>query len=119
MISQDAMETKDDYTEKLALAKKRLKELKLFYVHFAAYIVVNLYHTFGGFAEQIIKNQPLNSDFWDFGTIALWVFWGIGLFFHSTKVFGTVAIFGKGWEEKKIQKYIEKEKREAKNFTDQ
>jgi hypothetical protein len=42
--------------------------------------------------------------------------WGIGLAFHAAKVFGFNPLFGKNWEERQIQKFIEKDKREMDKY---
>jgi len=98
-------------------AKKRIEELKGFYWHLASYLIVNL--TLSGF--KIFRNlgngETFGEAFFDFGTFAIWFFWGIGLFFHWTKVFGVIPIFGKGWEERQIQKYIDQERKEAEKYT--
>ncbi len=44
------------------------------------------------------------------------IFWGIGLGFHAAKVFSFSTFFSKNWEERQIQKYIEKDKKEAEKF---
>lgn len=84
-------------------AEKRVKELKGFYWHAFWYVVVNIFLIFivGG-----------NSDeFWNFGTFSTAIFWGIGLAFHAMGVFGKNLIFSKSWEERKVQEYIDKDKK--------
>lgn len=97
-------------------AKKRIEELKGFYWHLTSYLVVNL--TISGF--KIFRNlgngETFGEAFFDFGTFAIWLFWGIGLAFHAAKVFSINPLFGKDWEEKQIQKYIENERKQAEKF---
>jgi hypothetical protein len=52
----------------------------------------------------------------DFGSFAVWFFWGIGLFFHGMKVFSLNPIFSKSWENRQIEKYMEQDRREAEKF---
>ncbi|MDO6758667.1 2TM domain-containing protein [Tamlana sp. 2_MG-2023] len=82
-------------------AEKRLKELKGFYWHAFWYVAVNIFIT-----GMIVFN---GGQFWNFGTFATPLFWGIGLAFHGLCIFGKDFVFGKSWEERKIKEYMEKE----------
>ncbi len=80
-------------------AKKRVKAIKGFYIHFAIYILVNLFL----FLLNIIISP---------GT--LWFLvpllgWGIGIIAHALPVFGSGRLLGADWEEKKIREIMEKE----------
>lgn len=72
-------------------AKERVNQIRGFYSHLAVYIIINLIFYFY------------------VGKSWLWVtaFWGIGVVMQ----FINTIILGKDWEEKKIQEFIEKEKR--------
>ncbi|HET8754039.1 MAG TPA: 2TM domain-containing protein [Salinimicrobium sp.] len=89
-------------------AKHRVKRIRGFYIHLSVYILVNLF-------LLIVDNRNTSVfgfnqiDFSDFSTA---FFWGIGLFCHWLSVFGHNLMFGKKWEERKIQEYMEKEKQE-------
>jgi len=109
------MEVMERNDKKLKRAKERLKELKGFYWHLAAYIGVNSFITISTIIGRM-SNGASFLDVLDFGTFAVWFFWGIGLFFHGIKVFSYNPIFSKEWEERQIQKYIEKDKREAEKY---
>lgn len=80
-------------------ARKKVQEIKGFYVHFVVYAIVILL--------IIIVNLrfvPQYHWFWYpmFG-------WGLGLFFHWFGVIGVDRLgFGKDWEEKKIKEYMDK-----------
>lgn len=102
--------------KKLKRAKRRLHELKGFYGHLAAYIGVNSFITISKVVRNMSNGEAFSEAFFDFGTFAIWLFWGIGLFFHALKVYSYNPILGKEWEERQIQKYIEKDKREAAKF---
>lgn len=101
--------------KRLNRAKKRLQELKGFYWHLAAYIGVNSFITISTIIGRM-SNGDSFMDTLNFGTFAIWFFWGIGLFFHGIKVFSYNPIFSKEWEKRQIQKYIEKDKQEAEKF---
>ncbi|MBD3862437.1 MAG: pheromone shutdown protein TraB [Olleya marilimosa] len=84
-------------------AKKKVEKIVGFYWHFAIYIVVNI------FIMLLIYKQSGQP----FLSMAVWstpIFWGIGLIFHFLGVFGTDYLFGKNWEQRKIEKYMNKEK---------
>lgn len=85
--------------EKYLRARKRLDELKGFYSNLVAYclvipflIFIN-YKTFWGFQWFWF---PLGG-------------WGIGLSIHAYHVFVNNGIFGRQWEERKLQEFIDQE----------
>ncbi|MEZ4853651.1 2TM domain-containing protein [Flavobacterium sp.] len=89
---------KSEY-ERYEAARKRVKEIKGFYVHFAIYIAVNCF--------------LLGINLY-FTPQHLWFFWctigwGIGVFFHAMGVFDLLPFFGKKWEENKIDELMNKE----------
>jgi hypothetical protein len=90
-------------------AKKKLDKIVGFYWHLAVYIVVNLF---------LIILIGVNSDegLWHFGAFATPLFWGIGLIFHFLGVFGPNFMFGKDWEQRKIQEFMDKDREEQRKF---
>lgn len=94
--------------EKLKRAKKKVNEIKGFYIHLTVYILVNIF---------ILVNIYRNTDnFWIWPHFITLFSWGIGLTFHAAKTFGFNPIFGKGWEERQIQKFIEEDKKEIDKY---
>ncbi len=94
--------------EKLKRAKKQIGELKGFYSHLAIYIVINTF---------ILINIYLRTDdFWQWQHFVTLFAWGIGVFFHASKVFNYNPFFGRNWEERQIQKYIDKDKKEMDKY---
>jgi hypothetical protein len=87
------MEEEESYKR----AKKRVDELREFYEHLIAYLVVNI--------MLIIINLVTSPDTLWFYWVT--VFWGIGVICHAISVYGKL---GKNWEDKKIKKIMEKEK---------
>ena len=86
-------------------AKKRVKEIKGFYVHLLVYICVNALIIFLNFRDL----EPGESYFRWSNFLTL-IFWGIGLAAHALGVFLPNYILGKNWEEKKIRELMEKYK---------
>ena len=87
--------------EKLKRAKNKVQELKGFYSHLITYLVVNV--------VMIIINLVTNPNHLWFYWVT--VFWGIGIIFHATSVFGKHRVLGDDWEEKKIKEYMDKDKK--------
>ena len=97
------MEPVNDKNIQYERARKRVKEIKGFYIHDLVYVLVNLflilstsikYDSFETFFQQ--------NQFWGIGL------WGIGLFAHGLSVFLPNFILGKNWEEKKIRELMER-----------
>tara|TARA_R110002051_G_scaffold132697_1_gene206292 strand:+ start:11082 stop:11411 length:330 start_codon:yes stop_codon:yes gene_type:complete len=108
------METKT--TDKKERAKRRVAELKGFYVHLTVYIIVNVCITVFIIGASMSNGTTFIDAFWNFGNFATPFFWGIGLFFHAMKVFSFYPFFGKDWEERQIQKYMEEDKRDIEKY---
>ena len=86
-------------------AKKRVKKIKGYYVHLLVYVLVNIFI----FIVNTKNIKPGDSFFsWRYFSTPL--FWGIGLVAHTFSVFVPQFVFGKGWEERKINELLEKQK---------
>ena len=91
-------------------AKKKVKKIKGFYIHFLVYVLVNIFISgviVFGFTRG--DDRTFFNAITNFGVYATWVFWGIGVFFHWIGVFEVVSFIGKDWEDKKIKELMEKE----------
>ncbi len=104
------METFD--RDKLERAKKRVEELKGFYIHAIVYLAVNAFIMINIY----IRSLDGGERFWSFSTFFVAVFWGIGLAFHAINTFNINPFLSKGWEERQIRKYMEEDEREARKF---
>ena len=87
--------------EQYKQAKKEVKKIKSFYIHFAVYLVLNTYMAIHSFIFDGFDG--LRNSLIGFG-----LFWGIGVFFHWYGVFGKNFIFNKHWEKKKIKELMDK-----------
>lgn len=81
-------------------AKKRVKDLRDFYVHLFIYIVVN------GLLAFINFRHGFNTYPWMLWSLAGW---GIGLLFNAAHAFRINPGFSKEWEEKKLKQFLEEE----------
>lgn len=95
--------------KKLIRAKQRIEEIKKFYKHVVAYILVNLFLAFiWNFSFKIFGNFIVSNQF-DGGAdsyIPIWLIWGIFLALHGIKTFYFPNLFGKDWEERKIDEFM-------------
>lgn len=89
-------------------AVKRVKDLKGFYGHLAAYLIINLFlFYFYSREEGLIEGlQDLSNYFTA-------IFWGIGLLAHAATIFMPNILFGREWEERKIRELMDKEQRNS------
>jgi len=87
--------------KKYERAKKRVEELKAFYIHLTVYISVNI-------AIFIFNMLTSPNDLW---FIYPMVGWGIGLTIHFIVV-SLGGKWGSAWEDKKIKELMEKDNRE-------
>ncbi len=97
-----------DFTQEQAYikAKKRVKDIKGFYIHFSVYCIV---------IPIIITVNLLFSPGFHWFWFSL-LGWGVGIFFHWMAVFGFRKIgFGKDWEEKKIKEIMEEQSKKNRN----
>lgn len=94
--------------EKLQRVKKQVQEIKGFYIHLAIYLIINVFIL----ANIAIHAQSDNEVFWKWSTFFTAIFWGMGLLIHAFNVFDLNPFFGKDWEKRQIQKYMEEDRKE-------
>lgn len=86
-------------------AKERVDELKKFYSNLTSYTFV--------IAGLAALNYYVNQ--WSYMWFLWAAFgWGIGLVFHAIGTFQLNPFFGKNWEERKIQEYMDKDENRTK-----
>ncbi|MFA1820925.1 2TM domain-containing protein [Virgibacillus oceani] len=89
-----------DDTEKYKRARKRVENLKAFYIHLTMYMIIN--------TMLLLMNIVTNpSELWFYYPL---IGWGVGLAAHGLSVFSS-GFFGQEWEERKIKEYMDKDKR--------
>lgn len=83
-------------------ARRRVHELRAFYLHLAVFVAINaLLH--------VINFVTSPGVYWAFWPL---LGWGIGLVAHGLATYRWVPFFGKDWEERKIKVLMDKEHRE-------
>ncbi len=112
------MEPQEHYSEKFERAKKRVKELKDFYGHLKAFMIVNilLFLLRSNVLNSItLEQSSIDADFlhWlDWNFLITPVLWGIGLLIHGLYAHRYKFKFIAKWESRQIQKYMEQEPQE-------
>jgi len=96
------MELPHHQDARYAEAKRKVKDLKGFYIHLFVYIVVNLF--------IISRNVQQGDNLSEIDNYWTAIFWGIGLLVHAIRVFVPNFILGKEWEERKIRELMDKYK---------
>ena len=99
------MEINNENNIKYLNAKKRVKQVKGFYIHALVFVLVNAFIIM----MKVINGQHVAGEpqikISQFLTI---IIWGVGLVAHGLSVFLPNFILGKNWEEKKIRELMER-----------
>ncbi|WP_374361734.1 2TM domain-containing protein [Cloacibacterium sp.] len=104
------MEINNENNIKYLNAKKRVKQVKGFYIHALVFVLVNAFIIM----MKVINGQHVAGEpqikISQFLTI---IIWGVGLVAHGLSVFLPNFILGKNWEEKKIRELMDKDKNQS------
>ncbi|WP_323788058.1 2TM domain-containing protein [Psychroserpens sp.] len=92
-------------------AKNKVDNLRAFYIHFAGYIIFNTTLTTIKILDDLDEGKTLQEALFDFGSVFMWLVWGIGIAFHAFSVYGFDYLLGKNWESRKLQECMEEELR--------
>ena len=98
--------------KKLERAKKRLEQLKGFYIHFSIYLTIN---------AIILTNFYMRSvetayEFWSFPTFFTAIFWGVGVALHAAHTFQILPFYRKNWERRQIEKFMKEDQNSSENY---
>jgi hypothetical protein len=101
---------KADYSKELRYqqAKNKVSKQKGFYIHLCAYVVVLCLLIYNYFIIE--ESEYMQAIIWLNSSIM--VVWGIVVLFQGWTAFKGSILFGKKWEEKKIRKYMEEDKKQ-------
>ena len=105
-------------TNRYKKAQNRVKELKGFYNHLKIFVIVNtlLYLVKSGVLNSWMpKGFPSQSYYFDWVHINF-IIWGLIILVHALILYRHNLPFLKKWEEKQIEKYIEKDKEETDKY---
>jgi len=101
------METYDEDSIRYQQAKRKVERLSGFYRHLFFYIAVNAIIVLYNY-----KHLEAGESYFQFKNFFTATFWGIGIMAHAGVVFLPNLGFMKDWEEKKIRRLMDKNKKE-------
>ena len=78
-------------------ARRHVQNVRAFYVHALVYVAVMA----GFYALSLTGTTPRLWTGWP-------LFWGLGVLAHGFSVLVAPALFGAGWEARKIREYLER-----------
>lgn len=98
----DIMDIQDDFIigKRYKSAKEQVEKLKAFYLHLGIYLL---------FIPVLIYLNFLSKAGFPWAIFPIFG-WGFGILGHASETFDYNPIFGKNWEERKIQNIMDKEK---------
>jgi len=105
----------ENLNRKYERASKRVKEYMGFYRHVKIFIVINglLYLLKTGTLNRLMPEWfPTEPYYFDWVTSNIFI-WGLILAVHALYTFRHKIPLLKNWEERQIQKYLEKEEEEG------
>jgi hypothetical protein len=89
-------------------AKEKVTKLKGLYIHLVAYIVVLCLLLYNYIAIEV--NEYMASFLWL--NISIMTIWGLVILIQWWIAFKGRFLFGKRWEERRIQKYLEEDQQQ-------
>jgi len=93
--------------EEYQKARDRVQEVKGFYAHVAMYLLTNVALAVLNLAT-LKKNDGIIWFIWPL------IGWGIALAVHALSVFGIGRFLGKNWEQRQIQKELDRRNTDSK-----
>lgn len=101
------MEQNNNQKQRLEQAKKRVRIVKLFYIHFAGYLV---------FAALLIYNLYIVEEHYrkviTVLNLSILFIWTIFIIIHGLRAFRGRLLFKKDWEQKKMEDFLKDEDKE-------
>ena len=97
-------------SEKYKKVKKRIHEIKQFYKHLGAYLLINFLFIGRRIYSDISQGDSFLEAFTDIDNYNFFFWWSVFLIFHAAKVFGFPNLFNKNWEERKIKEFMKENK---------
>ncbi|MDG5492206.1 histidine kinase [Psychroserpens sp. SPM9] len=101
-----AIEPKSKFDDRYVRARKRVEDMKEFYYSLISYCLVIPFLFFIWY-----RYTPNTIQWFWFPMFG----WGMGLAFHAYKVYVNDGVLGKGWEQRKIEKFMREEEEERWN----
>lgn len=100
------MRNNNTQEQKYIRAKKRVEDLKSYYWHLAIYLIINIFIITRKTMRNLNNGETFEQAFFDIGTFAVAILWGVPMLLHTFKIFGFTFFVGKDWEERKIKEFM-------------
>ncbi|MBV7267891.1 2TM domain-containing protein [Winogradskyella sp. WHY3] len=94
----------DNQNLKYIKAKNKVEKEKSFYTHIIIYLLVNLVITTFKVWNNLDSWGSFTNELISIDVLSVWAIWGIFLLLHFLSF-----KFGQGWEERKIEEFMNKE----------
>jgi len=98
-MSSTLSEDQDRYRR----ARRRVREIRAFYLHVAIFVTVNM-------LLHVINFAAAPTTYWAFWPL---FGWGIGLLAHGLVTYRWLPFVGKEWEQRKIRELMDKDRPDA------
>lgn len=98
------MENNSIEEQRYIRAKKRLDNLKLFYIHLLGYIILVVLLSY-----NLYIMEGTHKEFFKWFDITIMIAWTVFIVLHWWRVFKGKLFFKTNWEDKKIRQYMEEE----------
>ncbi|WP_088322994.1 2TM domain-containing protein [Polaribacter tangerinus] len=105
------MEINQQDQERYILAQNRVVRIKKFYKHLLIYLIVNIFLSIMFIVGEINDGKHFSEAILNFSNYKIWLYWGVGIVFQFCVTFGVQLLLGEEWEQKKINEYITKHKK--------
>lgn len=112
------MDTRLSEEKKLIKARRRVEEIKCFYKHLTAYLIVNLFLTFiinyFDVTVKIFEGLEMSNEVTGsvFARYPVWIIWGVILLIDAIRVFIFPKALGRGWQDRKIEEFMNEKNRQ-------
>jgi len=93
--------TEPDDQDRYRRARRRVREIRAFYIHLTVFVAVNI-------LLHLINFVASATVYWAFWPL---VSWGIGLLAHGLATYRWMPFAGKEWEARKIRELMDKDQR--------
>ena len=111
-----------NYNQRREAAQKRVNEIKSFYGHLRAFIIINIILIVlqTELVDFILdRNAEMDPAFFvwvDLNILITPLLWGIGLAIHGLYVYRHKFTFLKSWEKRQIKKFMEEDEANQNQF---
>ena len=97
---------------KIERAKKRVDQLKGFYIHLSIYLMINMII----WVNFYIRSLDGTYEFWSLPTFFTTLLWGVGVAMHAANTFRILPFYRKDWERRQIDKLMKEDQHSIQKY---